>query len=174
MLQWRRKPPIGANRSSRFATTIHLFRNAINLKTGLHMRKMRLAMLEVGALVALGGCAMPLFSPTVSVTPGLSKAIEAFRVDQYECTRYADQQVGAEVAAINNYEAASVALGAGFGAGLARVTDHDRFAPATTTAADGAVADGSLQRAYDRAYAQCMYAKGNQVSGFPQLTAVQP
>jgi hypothetical protein len=120
--------------------------------------------------------------PTVAVYPGPGKPFEVFMTDDGVCRQWAQQQIGgAAPSEIANQNLASGAVigtvvGAGIGALIGSATG-DAGAGAAIGAGTGllfgtAQASGpayasewQLQRRYDIAYQQCMYAKGNQVPG---------
>jgi hypothetical protein len=139
-------------------------------------------------LVALGGCATMPSGPTITVLPGPGKPFEAFQADDYACRQWAEQQIGgaspSETANQNLATGAvlGTAIGAGLGAAIGSASGN-----AGTGAAIGAgagllggtsIASGPayaseyhLQRRYDVAYQQCMYAKGNQIPGVARRPA---
>ena len=128
------------------------------------------------ALLALSGCAPPVLAPTVPVMPGPNKPFDQFAADQAMCQQYANSQTAPLAAQANNQAFGSAILGTALGAGLGAAVGGGRGA--AIGAASGAVlgtgvganqsamAGMSLQQQYDVYYAQCMYARGNQVPGF--------
>jgi hypothetical protein len=138
--------------------------------------------LMVLALVLLSGCATMPTGPTVTVLPGPGKPFDVFQADDYACRQWALQQIGGEApskTANQNLASGAVvgtAVGAGIGALIGSVTGQ-AGAGAAIGAGAGllggmSVASGpaynseyTLQRRYDIAYQQCMYAKGNQIPG---------
>jgi hypothetical protein len=128
-------------------------------------------------VLALAGCAStPPPGPSVMVLPGTGKSFEEFRHDDHDCRGYAYAQSGAQGAdqAASNATANSAAVGAivGTAAGAALGGNgHAALAGAGVGTATGAMigtsgaAQGSysVQRRYDNAFTQCMYAKGNKV-----------
>ncbi len=134
------------------------------------------------SLVLLGGCATMPTGPTVAVFPGQGKPFEVFQEDDYVCRQWALQQIGgtspSQTANQNLATGAVVgtAIGAGLGAAIGSATGNAGPGAAigagaglltgTAVASEPAYASGyTLQRRYDIAYMQCMYAKGNQVPG---------
>jgi hypothetical protein len=138
------------------------------------------------ALALLGGCAtmptgptvaaMPT-GPTVAAMPGPGKPFEVFQADDYACTQWAQGQIGgaspSQTANQNLATGAVVgtAAGAGLGALIGSASGHAGAGAAigagagllTGTAVgsnSAASSQYSLQRRYDMAYQQCMYAKG--------------
>jgi hypothetical protein len=128
------------------------------------------------ALVARAGCATTPPAPSVMVLPGSGKSFDEFRHDDHDCRGHAFVQSGAESAdqagtsaGVNSAlvgaavgAAAGAAIGgnghaAAAGAGLGTATGA---LVGTTAAAQGTY---SVQRRYDMAFTQCMFAKGNKV-----------
>jgi outer membrane lipoprotein SlyB len=126
-------------------------------------------------LLLLGGCVTVPPGPNVRVMPGSDKSFDQFRADDFECRQYADQQVGGQSAAqaANNSAVASAAVGTLIGAAAGAAFNGSSGAAVGAGAglllgsAAGTSASQysavSLQRRYDLAYEQCMYAKGNQM-----------
>lgn len=123
----------------------------------------------------LSGCATFPAGPSILTLPGQGKDFEQFRADDIICRQYAEYQVGGqsptEVANQNAVQSAAVgtliggALGAAVGHGRgAAIGAASGLALGSVAGADaGGYAVSELQRRYDNAYMQCMYAKGNQV-----------
>ena len=140
------------------------------------MRKITIALFSVASFVALAGCATQPTGPTVNAVPGPYKPFEVFQRDQYDCGQYADMQLAGAADAANGRALGAAAIGTGLGLALGAATGdgHAATAGAIAGGAVGAAigadqsdrAGYSLQRRYDIAYAQCMYAKGNQVPGY--------
>lgn len=140
------------------------------------MRKTTIALFSLASFVALAGCATQPTGPTVNAVPGPYKPFEVFQRDQYDCGQYADMQVAGAADAANGRALGATAIGAGLGLALGAATGDGHVATAgaiaggavgATIGADQSDRAGySLQRRYDIAYAQCMYAKGNQVPGY--------
>jgi len=135
-------------------------------------------LLPLVAGLALAGCVTAPVGPAVMALPGSTKNFDAFRADDMTCRDYARSSIGplpgqpGDVAAANALGGA--ALGAAAGAIIGSVSGqagHGAAIGAGTGllfgSAAGANAAGytsyGLQRRYDAAYLQCMYAKGNQV-----------
>jgi hypothetical protein len=109
------------------------------------------------------------------VLPGTGKSFDQFRFDDDACRQYATAQIGGTSTqeAANNAAVKNAAVGtavgaaagglmggnsgAGVGAGMGLVVG------ALTGADAGNASSYSLQRRYDIAYEQCMYAKGHQI-----------
>ena len=143
------------------------------------------------ALVLLSGCATMPTGPTVAVYPAPGKPFEVFQADDYVCRQWAQQQIGgaspSETANQNLATGAAVGtlLGAGLGAAMGAASGHAGAGAAIGAGAGllggTAVASGpasaseyQLQRRYDIAYQQCMYAKGNQIPGVRPARAYGP
>jgi hypothetical protein len=126
--------------------------------------------------IALAGCATPPEGPTVRVMPAPGKPFEVFVADDQYCRSYASQSTGnsteaANTAAVGSAVAATAlgaaagaliggnSQGAGVGAGMGLLVGS--AAGANQSGARGY----GLQRRYDIAYEQCMYAKGNILPG---------
>jgi hypothetical protein len=152
----------------------------------LNRGRLFLCLLAAGSL---GGCATLPSGPSVMVLPGTGKSFEAFQADDAVCRQWAGQQTGATPQkTVNQNLAAGAAAGTLAGAGLGAAIGSASGAAGTGAAigaASGliggtAVASGpassagqDVQRRYDNAYQQCMYAKGNQIPGMvrePRLT----
>jgi uncharacterized protein YcfJ len=129
----------------------------------------------IASLSFLGACSVMPAGPSVMALPGTGKTFDQFRADDNSCRQFAFQQVGgvstnqaatasalgsaavgtalgaAAGAAFNGGSGAAVGAGAGllagsvFGAGAAQSSAYD------------------VQRRYDYAYLQCMYASGDRI-----------
>ena len=150
------------------------------------MRRLATKTAAVAALALLSACANPPSGPSVAVMPAPNKPFEVFAQDSAVCKQFADQAVGGpggvETASAEQGIGSAVVgtvLGAGLGAAVGGAGG------AAIGAASGAIAGTAVglgsaqatgwegQRRYDIAYAQCMYAKGNQLPGAP-IAAVPP
>jgi hypothetical protein len=128
-----------------------------------------------GALLLLGGCVSLPSGPSVMVLPGSGMSFDRFRADDMDCRQYASYQVGGtstdQAAASSAAKSAAVGTLIGAAAGALAGGHHDVAAGAATgllfgSAMGAGAATGSqyeLQRRYDIAYTQCMYAKGHMV-----------
>jgi len=145
------------------------------------MTSLRSLFIPFTAAAVLAGCATTPTGPAVMVLPGTQKSMDQFRVDEGDCRLYAQSLVGpnsaqaANDAAVGNTVAAS-AIGAAVGAIIGSASGQSGAGAAIGAgsglllgSASGANASGyssyQLQRNYDAAYMQCMYARGNQVPG---------
>jgi len=132
-------------------------------------------------VMALGACATIPTGPNVMVLPGPGKPFEVFQSDDTVCRQWASQQAGSSPNdAVNQNLVGGAAigtlLGAGLGAAIGAATCNPGIGAAigaasglfagTAFSAGPAYAAGyEVQRRYDNAYVQCMYAKGNRVPG---------
>jgi hypothetical protein len=133
-------------------------------------------------VAVLVGCATMPAGPTVMVMPAPGKPFEVFMADDSVCRQWAQQQIGgtspSETANQNLATGAAVGtlLGAGVGAAIGSASGNMGAGAAIgsgagllygTAMAGGPAYDSQrqLQRRYDIAYQQCMYAKGNQIPG---------
>ena len=134
----------------------------------------------------LGACATIPGGPTVMVLPGSGKPFEVFQADDDTCRQWAFRQSGADP----NYTlganavggaALGTLLGGALGAAIGAAAGNPAMGAAVGAGsglvlgtAGGASADvqsgASVQRRYDIAYTQCMYAKGNQIPTAAQFT----
>ena len=137
--------------------------------------------LVVGLLMLTSCVALPI-GPSVAVMPAPGKPFEVFVADETVCRQYAAQHVGlvppqAVEQSILTGAVAGTALGAAAGnAGLGAAAGAGTgLLVGTAAGADsGYGASWRLQWRYDIAYEQCMYAKGNQVPGFPMVSTPPP
>lgn len=143
-----------------------------------------LAMGGMLAAAACLGCVSMPTGPSVMVLPGQGKPFEVFQADDALCRQWAGQQAGGAPAAVANQNAATTAavgtaVGAGLGAAIGAASGNAGTGAAigagsgllggTLVGAQAAGASGwEMQRRYDIAYQQCMYAKGNQIPGVVQ------
>lgn len=144
--------------------------------------KWQRGLLLFAVVAVLEGCATMPTGPTVMVIPGPGKPFEVFMADDTVCRQWALQQVGgmspSQTANQNLATGAALGtlLGAGVGAAIGSTSGNMGTGAAigagsgllmgTATASNPAYAsEWQLQRQYDIAYQQCMYAKGNQIPG---------
>ncbi len=144
--------------------------------------KLKGAFLVLFALMVLGGCATMPTGPMVPVMPGPGKPFEVFMSDDTVCRQWAQQQIGgASPSQTANENLASGAtagalVGGAMGAAIGAATGNPAAGAAIGGGAGllggtamgsnaGAASEYQLQRRYDIAYQQCMYAKGNQIPG---------
>jgi len=152
------------------------------MMTTVHDRGVGSAALLAAASLLLGACTVMPTGPSVMALPGSSKSVGQYQVDVADCQQYAGAVIAASsggmAAAADNSAASEAAAGAVVGAATGAI-----IGSATGQASQGAAigagtgllfggAAGSsytamssyqLQRGYDSAYLQCMYARGNRV-----------
>jgi hypothetical protein len=136
-----------------------------------------LGIVGVSAL-SLTGCVTVPTGPNVMALPGRGKSFEAFQYDDDGCRAYASSRVHPEARRANDSAVTGAAVGTVVGAatGAAIGAAPGKTPRRAPTRAGGGRHGGSaiaadetqygrwsIQRRYDVAYVQCMYAKGNQV-----------
>ncbi len=145
-------------------------------------------LIAAGLASTLIACASIPSGPNIAVMPGPGKPFDVFQADNVVCKDYALHEIGVNPDEIARRQAATgAATGAVVGAAAGAVIGHGDSHATGTLAGMGALAGTAigadaanqsrwtLQRRYDVAYAQCMYAKGNQVAGFrPQKPVPLP
>jgi len=143
-------------------------------------------MLSSTVMLAVTGCVSLPNGPSIMVLPGSGVSFEQFRNDDAVCQQYAAFQVGgttANQAAVSSgvtSAAAGTALGAATGAAIGGGRGAAIGAGTGLVAGSlvGTGAAGSsmyeVQRRYDTAYIQCMYAKGHQVPVSGQFSGAIP
>jgi hypothetical protein len=151
------------------------------------MRRLLISLLTITA-ATLAACATVPTGPSVMSLPGTGKSFEQFRIDDAQCRQFAYERVGgvtgqeaAQRSAVTS-AAVGTALGAAAGATIGSATG-DAGAGAAIGAGSGLLlgsaagsgyASGSyyaVQRSYDHAYLQCMYAKGNRIPVYGRFTS---
>jgi len=145
-------------------------------------RKLVLVLL-IGGL-GFAGCATIPPGPSVMVLPASGKSFEEFQAEDQVCRQWAGLQTGTTPSDATNKNvfgsaAIGTLLGAGLGAAIGAASGNPGIG-AAIGAASGAVggtafgvgpgyaAGYEVQRRYDNAYQQCMYAKGNQIPAVVQ------
>jgi hypothetical protein len=131
------------------------------------------------AVLTATGCATIPPGPSVMVMPGQGKSFEAFQADETICREWAQNQAGWQANETVNQNLAGGAaagglLGAAAGALIGAASGN--VGPGAAIGAGAGLLAGTamahnraygagweVQRRYDNAYQQCMYAKGNQV-----------
>src|SRR5450759_4694162 len=138
------------------------------------------------AAVMVSACTTFPTGPNVMVLPGTGKSFDQFRADDLDCRQFASAQVGGtapnQAATDSGVKSAAVgtlvgavagaAIGGSSGAAVGAGTGLAVGALAGTGAAEGSAY--GLQRRYDYAYIQCMYAKGHKVPVSGNLTSSNP
>lgn len=138
----------------------------------------RLVAGSVAGAILLTGCVMMPTAPMVTVLPGSTKGLEQFRADDDYCRGYAQSIVVGPSQAASNTAAANAAVGTAVGAAAGAIigSASGNAGPGAAIGAGTGLLFGSaagadtlgysyyaLQRQYDTAYIQCMYARGNRV-----------
>jgi outer membrane lipoprotein SlyB len=131
--------------------------------------------IAIVAAVLVAACTTLPEGPNVTALPGTGKSFDQFRADDADCRQFAMEQIGGkspnQVASDRGVEsavvgtvvgaAAGAALGGGRGAGIGAGTG---LLVGSAAGAGAAESSGyGMQRRYDNAYVQCMYAKGERV-----------
>ncbi|QCP50790.1 hypothetical protein FAZ95_17490 [Trinickia violacea] len=137
------------------------------------MKYSRLSLLA--SLACASACSVLPTAPSVMALPGTGKTFDQFRADDASCRQYAFSQVGgvstnqAATASAVGSAAVGTALGAAAGAAFNGGTGAAVGAGAGLLVGSafgvGAAQSSAynVQRRYDFAYVQCMYAAGNRV-----------
>lgn len=143
---------------------------------------MKLHNMIVGATLSamLAGCATIPTGPSVAVMPGPGKPFDMFQQDNAICRQFAEQQIGVNPSQVAREQVITgAAAGAAVGAATGALMGGGREGPTESMAGAGmivgtaaganaaAASTMTLQRRYDIAYQQCMYAKGNLIPGYP-------
>jgi hypothetical protein len=129
----------------------------------------------VSLLAAVSGCAVVPDGPSTMALPGTGRPFAQFRADDDACRRFASERVGGQsaqraaqdtvagsaVAGAAIGAVAGAALGGSQGAGVGAGTGLLMGSVVGSGAAGGSAMD--VQRRYDHAYVQCMYASGHKV-----------
>jgi len=137
--------------------------------------------------VALAGCASTPVGPSVAIMPEPGKPFDQFRLDNAECMAFARQQIGVDPNEVAREQVVTGAVaGAALGAASGALVGHGHERSAESMAGAGLIVGSaaganaanlsamSIQRRYDLAYQQCMYAKGNQVPGYASPRYIPP
>ncbi len=137
--------------------------------------------LMVAVALVLGGCVTLPTGPRIMVLPGHGKSFAQFQEDNAYCRQYARAQVGGQSAqqSANVTTLKSAGVGALLGGALGAATGDSQGAGAGAAtgalmgtmvgSSNAAYGVQSLQRQYDNAYAQCMYAKGNAIPSIGRM-----
>jgi len=117
------------------------------------------------------------------VLPGSGKGFDQFRSDEYECRKYAYEQVRGttpqQASRASGIESAAIGAGLGAAAGAALGGGQGAAIGAGTgLLMGGLVGSGTAttsgyanQQRYDISYIQCMYAKGHRVPVDGRITS---
>src|SRR2546422_2977057 len=135
--------------------------------------------LVIAVAVTTAACATVPTGPSIMVLPGTGKTFEQFQADNAVCRDWAAQETGtttkhAATASTVSGAAIGTAVGAAAGAAIGAAAGNPAmgaavgagtglFGGTVAGASAGSASYGPIQRRYDNAYIQCMYAKGNQV-----------
>lgn len=134
----------------------------------------------------LGACVQLPTGPSVMTLPGSGKSFEQFRHDDYDCRRYAYEQVGGltprQSAQSSGVQSAAIGTGLGAAAGAAIAGGGGAAIGAGAGLLAGSVAGSGTastsayinQQRYDMSYIQCMYAKGHRVPVSGRITGGAP
>lgn len=141
--------------------------------------RLRCVLLPLGAALALAGCVTVPTGPAVMALPGSAKSFDQFQADDISCRQYAQYALGPYAQqAVPNAATANAVGGAALGAAAGAIigSASGQAGPGAAIGAGTGLLFGSfagadaagysyygLQRRYDAAYLQCMYARGNQV-----------
>ena len=137
-------------------------------------------------LCILAACVSLPNGPSVMTLPGAGKSFDQFRHDDYDCRRYAYEQVGGitprQASQTSGIESAAIGAGLGAAAGAAIAGGGGAAIGAGTgLLAGGLVGSGTAsssayvnQQRYDISYIQCMYAKGHRVPVSGRITNDPP
>lgn len=136
---------------------------------------------------SLAGCASLPVGPSVAVMPAPGKPFDVFVQDDNTCRSFAEARLGTNRNEVAQQQVLSgAAAGAALGAASGALVGGGRSGPIAGGAGAGLIVgsaagagaanetSGELQRRYDIAYEQCMYAKGNVVPGYPSPTYTPP
>jgi hypothetical protein len=144
------------------------------------------ALATASLALLLGACATIPDGPGVMALPGTGKSFDQFRVDDLNCRQYASGQVGGQSAQQTATDEAvrGAALGTALGAVAGAAIGGSRGAGVgagtglligTASGAGASSQSGwPVQRRYDQAYVQCMYASGHKVPVSARLTEAGP
>jgi outer membrane lipoprotein SlyB len=143
--------------------------------------KLKYAAGILSVMMLLYGCATIPPGPSVMVLPGNGRSFDSFQADDSVCRQWAQTRtewnanrtvnedvaggtiaggaLGAAAGALIGAASGNVGPGAAIGAGAGLLGG------AALGSAQGYGAGREVQRRYDNAYLQCMYAKGNQIPG---------
>jgi uncharacterized protein YcfJ len=135
------------------------------------------AIAGLAAVALVSGCATTPFGPTYTAVPPPNKPAAVFDSEDAACRGRAADAVQGQVAAANNQQVGATLFTAILGTALGATFGGARGA--AIGAAAGAGAGGiygvnsaqwqqlSIQQRYNVVYAQCMYARGNSIPGYP-------
>jgi len=132
----------------------------------------------------LAGCVSMPVGPTVAAMPPPNKPFEVFVQDDQVCRNWAGASISTGRDAAHQQMLASTLAGAALGtlAGALTGGHHDVGTGAAIGTVvwrrrrrrTGAATAWTVQRAYDVAYQQCMYARGNVIPGYYPYPVAPP
>jgi len=138
-------------------------------------------------LFVVTGCVTNVpMGPRVAVMPAPGKPFDLFVTEEHMCRQYAEQAIGSspnDVASKNAVGTAAAGVAIGTAAGALLGGGHEGAATGAAVGLLAGSAAGTDQAAYasrdtqwryDIAYEQCMYAKGNQIPGYPSQRQISP
>ena len=135
-------------------------------------------------LLASSCTTMKPMGPKIAVMPAPGKPFDQFTAEDLECRRYAEQSIGNAPNSATHSAVGTAIAGTALGTAAGALLGGSKGA--TSGAGVGLIvgsAAGSgqagveahdVQWSYDNAYAQCMYAKGNQVPGYQMQQQITP
>ncbi len=147
------------------------------MKIALNIRGL---IVPLAASLLLNGCTSVPSAPTVMVLPGVHKDFNEFQNDSLICQQYAQGVVAPVATAAADNAVGSAVVGTALGATAGALIGSASGQPGSGAAVGAGTgllvgsavgSDGlygssyQMQRSYDIAYMQCMYAKGNQLPG---------
>lgn len=153
---------------------------------GVNAMKIIRQLLLLSITCLLAACANLPSGPSVMILPGSGKSFEQFRHDDYDCRRYAYEQIGGltprQSAQSSGMQSAAVGAGLGAAAGAAIAGGGGAAIGAGTGLLAGGLAGSGAastsayvnQQRYDMSYIQCMYAKGHRVPVSGRITGGAP
>ena len=146
------------------------------------MRKFIVLYCTLLSLCTVSACATIPPGPGVTVVPARGKPFELFQQEDALCRRWAEQQIGVSPQEVVNKDTTTgamvgTAVGAGFGALTGAASGQagegaliggavGMLVGATSGSDSGRISGQDVQRRYDSAYLQCMYAKDNHILGY--------
>jgi uncharacterized protein YcfJ len=146
------------------------------------MKLRSLALCASFSTLLLSACASIPVGPSVAVMPGPGKPFDQFNIDNSICKNFARHELGVDPNEVAREQVLSgAAAGAVLGAASGALMGHGHDSPVGELAGAGMIIGSvaganaanqstmTLQRRYDIAYQQCMYAKGNQIPGYPTM-----
>lgn len=137
-------------------------------------------LLALASPFVLAACTTIPDGPEVEVMPAPGKSFEVFAAEDARCRDWARGRAGSAEQTDTRRTVEAAAVGTAVGAAAGAMIGHGEGEAIATGAGTGllvgaaggldhgARAADRVQRRYDMAYRQCMYAAGNQVPGYPR------